>query len=303
MPPQSAPAGADALVSAVLNELQVEELDRLLFRGKPNQWPSGHVFGGHVVAQAIHAASYTVDPDFQLHSLHTYFLRPGKADRDIIYTIDPIRDGRSFITRRVVAMQNGNAICAVALNYHKQEEGLHHQIDLSDVPMPEDLDDDEAYFAKVLAALKSDSNQSPKLPFEMRTIDRLDVMNPEPKDPIGGYWLKLKSSLTDHQRRDRILQGYLLAYQSDFAFISSALRPHAMYPRDPRLKTVASLDHTMWYHSEDYDVDDWIFYKTEGYWAGGARGLARGALYTRSGRLIASTAQEGLLRLNKPLSS
>lgn len=285
------------IVTAVIHELEVEELDKDLYRGSPNRWPSGHVFGGHVVAQAMHAASHTVPAESKLHSLHCYFMRPGKGDRPIIYSVDRIRDGRSFNTRRIVAQQNGEAIFAVAFSYHRDEEGLAHQIDMADIPPPEELDDDEEYFRKMLRMLGTDPDRAPKVPFEMRTFDRIDVLNPQPKDPVGGYWMKLKAELTDDERSNKILNAYLLAYQSDFAFLSSVLRPHAMYPRDKRLKTVASLDHTMWYHSEDFMVDDWIFYKTEGYWSGKARGLARGALYRRDGTLIASTAQECLIRL------
>lgn len=285
------------IIRTILEELSVEEIDRNLFRGTTNNWPSGHVFGGHVVAQAMHAATKTVADGMKLHSLHSYFMRPGRSDRDIIYSVDPIRDGRSFCTRRVVAQQNGIAIFAVAFSFHKEEEGLSHQIDMPDVPMPEDLDDDEEYLRKVLRMIGTDTSRAPKLPCHMRTVDRIDPMNPEPKDPVGGYWLKLKAPMEDPFGSDPIAHAYMLAYQSDFAFLSSVLRPHAMHSRDPGLATVASLDHTMWYHSDDFRVDDWIFYKTEGYWSGGARGLARGALYRRDGKLIASTAQECLIRL------
>lgn len=280
-------------VAHILDELKVEQIDRLLFRGTPNQWPNKHVFGGHVVAQAMEAACLTVEEGYKPHSLHSYFLRPGKADRPIIYDVDPIRDGRSFVTRRVVAIQGGEAIFTVAVSFHVGEDGVSHQIDMPDVPQPEDLNDDEAYYARILRALGSDPKKRAYMPTEMRSIDRMDLENPQPKDPITGYWVRWKDTIDG----DANLHRRLLAYASDFAFLSSNLRPHAMIPRDPRLKTVASLDHSVWFHRDNFRVDEWIYYKTEGYWTGKGRGLARGALYTRDGRLIASTAQECLLRL------
>ncbi len=283
-------------VAEVLDRLAVEQLDRLLFQGQPNDWPNKHVFGGHVVAQAMEAAEKTVDPTYKLHSLHGYFLRPGIADRPIIYDVDPIRDGRSFVTRRVVAIQNGEAIFTLAASFHVGEEGVSHQIDMPDVPQPEELDDDEAYYEKILKAFNAGGGKKRAyMPFQTRAIDRMDLEDIKPKDPVTGYWLKLKEPIEG----DQALHRRLLAYISDFAFLSSNLRPHAMIPRDPRLKTVASLDHAMWFHRDSFSVNEWIFYKTEGYWSGKGRGLARGALYCRDGRLIASTAQESLLRMKK----
>lgn len=281
-------------VTAAVNQMKLERMDRLLFKGEPNQWPNRHVFGGHIIAQACEAAEMTVDVDFHLHSFHSYFMRPGNAERDVIYDVDPIRDGRSFCTRRVVAIQNGEAIFSLSASYHKGERGMSHQIDMPDVPTPEELTDDEEYYAKALRALSDEKQRKrAELMFEMRSIDRMDLANPKPKDSVTGYWFKLKDTIEEpHDAHAR-----LLAYCSDFALISSNMRPHAMIPRDPRLKTVASLDHAMWFHSRDFRVDDWVYYKTEGYWAGEGRGLARGALYRRDGLLIASTAQEGLMRL------
>lgn len=284
-----------SIVENVIDGLSVEQLEKLLFRGQPNDWPTRHVFGGHVVAQAMEAATLTVEPELSIHSIHCYFLRPGLAGQPIIYDVDPIRDGRSFVTRRVRAIQNGEAIFAMSASFHVGETGLSHQIDMPDVPSPEELDDDEAYYGRVLRAVGKEIRMGALIPFEMRSIDRMDIENPKPKDPVTGYWLRLKDKTQDAQA----LHSRLLAYVSDFAFLSSTLRPHAMYPRSPALKTVASVDHAMWFHNNNFRVDDWIYYKTEGYWAGEGRGLARGALYSRDGVLLASTAQECLLRLKK----
>ncbi|WP_417463878.1 acyl-CoA thioesterase [Kordiimonas sp.] len=282
-------------VQPIIDALAVERLDNLLFRGDPNDWPNKHVFGGHILAQAMEAATLTVEPAYKLHSLHCYFLRPGIAGQPIIYDVDPIRNGRSFVTRRVVAIQNGEAIFTISVSFHVGETGVEHQIDMPHVPMPEELEDDEAYYARVLRAFGKQPKDKPFMPFEMRSIDRMDLENPAPKSPETGYWFKLKENIDG----DQALHGRLMAYISDFAFLSANLRPHAMIPRDPRLKTVASLDHAMWFHRENFRVDDWVFYRTDGYWTGKGRGLARGALYDRSGRLLASTSQEALLRLKK----
>ncbi len=282
-------------VQPIIDALAVERLDNLLFRGDPNDWPNKHVFGGHILAQAMEAATLTVEPAYKLHSLHCYFLRPGIAGQPIIYDVDPIRNGRSFVTRRVVAIQNGEAIFTISVSFHVGETGVEHQINMPEVPMPEELEDDEAYYARVLRAFGKQPKDKPFMPFEMRSIDRMDLENPAPKSPETGYWFKLKENIDG----DQALHGRLMAYISDFAFLSANLRPHAMIPRDPRLKTVASLDHAMWFHRENFRVDDWVFYRTDGYWTGKGRGLARGALYDRSGRLLASTSQEALLRLKK----
>lgn len=283
-------------VNEVLDRLQIRQLDRLLFEGDPNDWPNRHVFGGHIVAQALEAAMLTVEPGFKVHGMHSYFLRPGNAERPVIYDVDPIRDGRSFCTRRVVAIQNGEAIFTSAVSFHVGEDGVSHQPDMPDVPQPEDLENDEDYYSRILKAYNKGAGKRQTMPFDLRSIDRIDLEDPKPKPGMTGYWLKLKTTL---ERDDFHYHGRLLAYCSDFAFLSSNLRPHAMIPRDPRLKLVTSLDHSMWFHGEPFRVDDWIFYQTEGHWTHAGRGLARGTLFRRDGTLIASTAQDSLLRLDK----
>ncbi len=282
-------------VSDFLDELKLERLDRLLFRGTPNQWPNRHVFGGHVVAQALEAASRTVDESYNVHSMHCYFLKLGNADLPLIYDVDPIRDGRSFITRRVVAIQNGEAIFNISVSFHIGEPGLKHQINMPPVPMPEELEDDETYYDRAVKALGKIPKPSPFQAFEMRSVDRMDLANMGPKNPECGFWLRLKEKVND----DYKLHTRLLAYISDYAFLSSTLRPHGMIPRDERFKAVASLDHAMWIHSDDFRVDEWLYYKTDGFWTGHGRGLSRGALYARDGELLASTSQESMLRLRR----
>lgn len=281
-------------VQMVIKGLVVEKTDHLLFQGMPNNWPNRHVFGGHVVAQAMAAAELTVDNAFSLHSLQSYFVRPGIADKPISYAVEILRDGRSFLVRRVTAIQNNEAILTLTASFHIGEEGVEHQPTMPDVPPPEDLDDDAEYYSKVLKAFYAGKKKERAyLPFETRAIQRMDITKPVPLPPRTGYWMKLKEPIGD----DPALHRRLLAYISDFAFLSSNLRPHAMVPRDPRLKTVASLNHSMWFHKADFRTDSWIFYDTNGYWAGGGRGVARGALFNRDGQLLASTTQESLLRL------
>ncbi len=288
-----------SVVEKTLERLEIERLDTYLFRGLPNDWPNRHVFGGHVIAQALDAADQTVPENYKLHSMHCYFLRAGQADKPIIYEVDAIRDGRSFMTRRVTAIQDSRPIFTIASNYHIPEIGINHQIDLRAVTQPEDLEDDAKYIDRMLekAGLERANPMWTIMPFEFRSTLRVDFLERKPADPIGGHWIRLREPI-GHIGESRL--GRLLAFVSDYYLISSNMRPHAMITRDPRLKTTASLDHAMWFHDNDFDLDNWIYYKTEGAWTGHGRAFARGALYHRDGRLLASTAQEGLVRLKDP---
>ncbi|GHF26739.1 acyl-CoA thioesterase II [Kordiimonas sediminis] len=277
-----------------LAKLAIEKLDTNLFRGQPNDWPNRHVFGGHVVAQAILAATETVDDHFYLHSLHCYFLRPGIAGQDLIYDVDPIRNGRSFCTRRVNAIQNGEAIFSISLSFHIKEEGLVHQPVMPVVALPDDLLDDDIYFNKLLRPKDGPPiDRKSFFPFETRALEHLDIENPEPKSSSTGFWFKL----IETPDQTVALNAALLAYVSDMSFLSSTLRPHGLIPRHKRLKNVASLDHSIWLHETDFDLTDWVFYQTDGEWTGNGRGLARGRIFTHDGKHIASTSQEALIRL------
>ncbi|MBV1900207.1 MAG: acyl-CoA thioesterase II [Kordiimonadaceae bacterium] len=284
-----------SIVQNIIDSLAIEKLEKFMFRGNPNDWPSRHVFGGHVVAQAMAAADMTVGPEQTIHSIHCYFMRPGISRQPILYDVDPIRDGRSFATRRVLAVQNGEAIFAMTVSFHVGEEGVSHQIDMPEVPGPDALADGQEYFGHIVRNAGKKTDLRELLPFEWRAVDPMDPDNLQAKSPVTGHWLRLREKTID----DPALHARLLGYISDFSFLSSNLRPHALVPRSDALKTVASIDHTMWLHSNDFRMDEWIYYKTEGYWAGKGRGLSRGALYTQEGRLIASTAQESLLRLTQ----
>jgi acyl-CoA thioesterase-2 len=247
----------------------------------------GRVYGGQVVAQALAAAARGVDPERQAHSLHAYFLRAGDSARPIIYRVLPDFDGGSFSNRRVVAMQGGKPILNLAASFHRPEEGLSHAVPMPDVPAPDECPD----FRDALAAAGQ------KLPSFL--LDRLAAFDIRPCPPVRGgdlpqrqEWFRLARPLGS----DDTMQRVLLAYASDFALVSTALMPHGLGFFSPGV-TGASLDHAIWFHQTP-PIDDWLLYAMDSPWSGHARGFARGAIYTRSGELVASVAQEGLLRVN-----
>lgn len=280
--------------------LQLTKLDRYLFQGETNKWPNGHVYGGQVLGQSIDAGMQSVDDKFQLHSMHAYFLRLGNGDLPIIYEVDPIRDGRSFCTRRVNAIQNGEAIYTAILSFHIEETGLSHQPQMPDVTPPEELMDDIDYYHQVLDKMGPMGEklkkrfEKPLIPFEMRSYDRIDILAPEKKDVHGGFWFKLRYEGDDDPQNNTKLLGYL----SDMGLLAGNFRPHAYVPFDPRIKNICSLDHTFHLHSREFRVDEWMYHSIEGTWTGGARALGRGHIFRRDGKLIATVAQEGLLRIH-----
>jgi acyl-CoA thioesterase-2 len=278
----------------LLDSLQVEQLDKLLFRGYSLSLPLPRVFGGQVLAQSINAALRTVESNRRLHSFHSYFLRPGDPERAIIFDVDPIRDGGSFTTRRVVAKQNGKPIFNCSLSFQTVEEGLDHQMDLPEgVPDPETLENEDDYIKRMRAS--GETNLRPfVLPRSVVDVRRVNPSNPSApknKPPQQGYWFKFNSGLSDNPADHQTL----LTYISDYAFMSTSLCPHNVNVFDKTLQA-ASLDHTMWFHA-DMRVDDWIYYHMDSPRAGHGRGFNRGSFYTRQGKLVVSCAQEGLIRL------
>jgi acyl-CoA thioesterase-2 len=283
-------------MSAVLDELvsllSLERIEENLFRGQSQDLGWGQVFGGQVLGQALSAAAQTVPADRPVHSLQAYFLRPGDASKPIVYDVDRSRDGQSFTTRRVVAVQNGKTIFHLSASFQADEIGFEHQEPMPSVPGPDGLrselqiwSDHEAKIPKRLRARVLSER-----PIELRPIDPMDVFNPIPKEPRHAMWVKAAGPLKD----DPALHRYLLAYCSDFSFIPTALRPHGASWVDPTLQ-VASIDHVMWFH-RPFRTDEWLLHVMESPSASGARGFVRGRFYDRQGRLVASTAQEGLMR-------
>ncbi|HLF32418.1 MAG TPA: acyl-CoA thioesterase II [Xanthomonadales bacterium] len=276
----------------LLQLVQLETLEVNLFRGESRDIGSARVFGGQVLAQALLAASQTVE-DRLAHSLHAYFLRAGDPAAAIVYNVDRSRDGRSFSARRVVAIQHGRPIFTMAASFQVREEGLEHQFEAPAVPGPEELRPEHAHSAAELAHLP------PKMrrwidrfgPFEFRPVGEYDPVHPKPQPPMQHIWFRLNGKLPD----DPALHRALLAYVSDFHLVGTATLPHGLSWMQENL-FMASLDHAMWFH-RDCKMDDWLLYTCDSPSSSDGRGLSRGMIYDREGALVASTAQEGVMRV------
>ena len=283
---------AASLLDDLVKLLALEKLEENLFRGQSQDLGWGTVFGGQVLGQALTAAARTVPAERRVHSLHAYFLRPGDVKAPIVYDVDRIRDGGSFTTRRVVAIQHGEAIFNLASSFQVPEEGFEHQAPMPPGRTPEDLATDQerlaAHVAKLPEPLKA--RALAERPFEMRMGEPEDPVTPPKSEPHRRVWFRTTHALPD----DPSVHAALLAYASDYSFLTTSLRPHGVGWLSPGMQ-VASLDHVMWFH-EVFRVDDWLLHVIDSPRAHGARGLVRGAVYTRDGRLVASTAQEGLIR-------
>ena len=277
----------------LLHQFELERLEVNLFRGASRDIGSPQVFGGQVLGQALTAAYATVVEGREVHSLHAYFLRRGDFDRPIVYQVDRSRDGHSFSSRRVIAIQNGEPIFTFSSSFHAAEPGLDHQSSMPQVPLPETLPDWSRPTPEVAERLPEKMRRFlvRERPFELRPVEPIDYLDPKPAPPLQHLWLRTAGALPD----DRRLHRCLLAYISDFNLLGTATRPHATDFSSENL-TMASIDHAMWFH-RDFRVDEWLLYSMESPSASGARGFARGSLYDRSGRLVASTAQEGLMRV------
>ncbi len=280
------------ILDQLVSLLNMETIEENLFRGASQDLGFRQLFGGQVLGQALSAASQTVDASRQANSLHGYFLRPGDAQKPVIYQVERVRDGGSFSTRRVTAIQNGQTIFTCSASFHQQEEGFRHQTAMPDVPQPEDLLS-EGVLSPHLAKALSPENREKMLrakAIETRPVQVLDPLKPEASEPIKQVWFKASDTLP----KSPALHKYLLAYASDFGLLTTSLLPHGASIWQPKMQ-VASLDHSIWFH-EEVCLDDWLLYSMDSPWAGGSRGFARGSIYTRDGRLVASVAQEGLIR-------
>lgn len=283
-------------MSDVLNQLvaqlALERIEKNLFRGQSQDLGWGVVFGGQVLGQALSAAAQTVPEDRLPHSLHGYFLRPGDVNAPIVYDVDRIRDGRSFTTRRVVAIQHGRAIFNMSCSFQEHEEGFNHQSKMPSAPEPEDLMSTQELSKRNIDRVPEKLRKavlSPR-PIEIRPAHPRDPVKPEASGPYAKSWTKASGPLPD----DPALHAYLLAYASDFDFLTTSTRPHGVSWLTPGMQT-ASLDHSMWFH-RPFRMDEWLLYAVESPSASGARGLVRGQFFDREGRLVVSTAQEGLIR-------
>jgi acyl-CoA thioesterase-2 len=278
----------------LLHLLELERLEENLFRGSSRDIGSAQVFGGQVLGQALSAA-YATTEGRSVHSLHAYFLRRGDFNAPIVYEVDRSRDGHSFSSRRVIAIQHGEQIFNMAASFQVPEEGLEHQITMPQVPEPESLrnafeppiDLREQLPAAALRFLRKD------IPFEFRIVQPVNYANPAREPPRQDVWFRA----VDRLPQDELLHRCLLAYVSDYHLIGTAMRPHGISMASPDV-VVASIDHAMWFH-RPMRVDEWLLYSMDSPSASGARGFARASIFTRDGVLVASTCQEGLLRVVK----
>ncbi len=286
----------DAL-SNLIDSLKVETIDKYLYRGTTPRPTLPRIYGGQVIAQSLNAALRTVSRERVIHSLHAYFLRPGDPDRPVLYEVDPIRDGGSFTTRRVVALQNGEAIFNCSLSFQIIEQGFEHQIPMPDMPRPEQLESLRDYLIRTGNDHSTRALDNPELfaVWDIRHTLFPDFQHPEPTelDASYGIWFKLMGELPD----DPILHQTLLAYISDLGLALTATIPHPINFHAPNLQG-ASLDHAMWFHLP-HRVDQWVAYACDSPRAIGARGLSRGSFFNGKGELVASTAQEALMRIKK----
>jgi acyl-CoA thioesterase-2 len=286
---------AEPGVPSLRATLDLEQIDEHYFRGVTLDDKTLRVFGGQVAGQALVAAGRTVPPDKSVHSLHAYFLRPGDPKTPIMYDVDIIRDGRSFATRRVVAVQNGEAIFNLAASFHVNEPGLVHQAAVMDSPMPDTL--------PPIAELLTDADPAliawhddlySRFPIEAKFVDGIPFFSNDDDPPPARrrIWLRIKEPLGD----DPLTHVCAAAYASDFFLLGSALAPHNLHFGRGNV-TAVSLDHAMWFHA-GFRADNWMLYDQMGTWTGQGRGLARGQIFNQAGELVATVTQEGLIRFH-----
>lgn len=276
----------------LLDLLDLETLDTNLYRGSGagGETPM-RIYGGQVIAQALTAAYATVS-DRLCHSLHAYFIRPGDPSRPVIYEVDPSRDGRSFTTRRVVAMQNGKQILSLSASFHAGESGWDHQHQMPEVPSPSKLEPRHEILLRNAFRLPQDRQHEfarPR-PFEIREVEPRDPLTPEKTNDVNHMWVRMEAAKDAGPQ----LQHILMAYVSDFGLLGSSMRPHGLTFHNPQAMT-ASLDHAMWFHAP-VQFENWHLYSMDAPFTGQGRGFNRGSIYTEDGQLVASVAQEGLLR-------
>ncbi len=295
------PPTPEPVVSELIELLSLERLEDNLFRGQSRDIGTKYVFGGQVLGQALSAAQATMEEGSgrMAHSLHAYFLRAGDVEHPIVYDVDRTRDGGSFSVRRVTAIQHGKVIFFCAASFQGEEpEAQQHQLPMPEVPRPEDIEPAPAVPAAVMATLPPKVQRwlSRRGPFEFRHVDMSgkgarDELNPPKRPPFQQVWFRLTEPVGDAPE----LHHALLAYASDFQLLGTANYPHGISYYQPNVQ-MASLDHALWFH-RPFRADDWLLYAIDSPSAQNSRGLARGQIFTRDGKLVASTAQEGLIRV------
>jgi acyl-CoA thioesterase-2 len=281
------------LLADLLRLLELEQIEDNIFRGESRDIGSSRVFGGQVLGQALTAAAYTVETERKVHSLHAYFLRAGDVDAHIVYEVDRARDGGSFSNRRVVAIQHGRPIFNMAASFQRPETGLEHQAPMPDVAGPDGLADAREIPPAVLEKIPEKMRRyfTHERPFEVRPVEPLPLLARKKTEPRRHFWVRTIDALPDNPE----LHRNLLAYLSDYQLVATATLPHGLHFELGNVQ-LASLDHAMWFH-RPFRLDEWLLYAMESPNASGARGLALGRFYRADGVLVASTAQEGLVRI------
>ncbi|EIK52795.1 acyl-CoA thioesterase II [Stutzerimonas stutzeri TS44] len=282
-------------LDTLVNLLTLERIEENLFRGASQDLGFPQLFGGQVLGQAISATSQTVDAERQVHSLHGYFLRPGDSHQPVVYDVDRVRDGGSFSTRRISAIQKGQTIFTGIASFQAAESGYEHQLTMPEVVGPDELSSEWDLLHRLSPLVPErvmEKLRRPK-PIEIRPVTVQDPANPQPLEPVRHLWFRADGTLPANPA----LHKYLLAYASDFSFIGTALQPHGVSSWSKFIQ-LASLDHAIWFHRE-VKIDDWLLYSIDSPWAGNARGFARGSIFNRQGQLVASVAQEGLIRVRE----
>jgi len=288
----------DKRLADLQQQFELERLEVNLFRGQSRDTGSPQVFGGQVLGQALKAASETIEDGRVVHSLHAYFLRRGDFNKPIVYSVDRSRDGGSFSTRRVVAIQNGEQIFICSASFQTPESGLEYQASAPRVPPPEELKPFAKPPPEMLEKLPEKLRRWLEIerPFEFRPVQQYNPLAPVACEPVRQIWMRAVDRLPD----DDALHRCLLAYVSDYWLLDTSTMPHGSSFLRGNL-IMASIDHAIWFHRA-VRVDDWLLYSLDSPSSSGARGFARGSFYSRDGVLVASTAQEGLIRLVRPQS-
>lgn len=282
-------------LAKLLDLLHLEKIEEGIFRGQSEDLGLRQVFGGQVVGQAIYAAKQTVPIDRIVHSFHSYFLRPGDSSKPIIYDVETLRDGTSFSARRISAIQNGKPIFYMTASFQSQEEGFEHQNTMPEVPSPDGLMS-ETDIARKFAHLIPEKVREKFIgnqPIEMRPVKFHNPLQGSVEEPNRYVWFRANGEIPDDLR----VHQYLLGYASDFNFLPTALQPHGIGFLSLGVQ-IATIDHSMWFH-RPFRLDDWLLYAVESTSASGARGFVRGQIYNQQGVLVASTVQEGVIRLHR----